>query len=217
MHPSLPEGRRGQLVALGLLLLAIGVVYLVLVSPLLEVYRARSEHLADRQAYLDHARNTVDGLPALRNAAADIARSPTEVGEAFLAGDNDAMAGASLQGLLQDMAAGAGATLVSEEVLPAEQQGRFRRIGLRISLTADWPVLLDLLQSVENSPNQLLVDDLQLHAAARMGPGGGGAGPLETSFVVLGFRVAEADQPRRASVALHADAQLQGGVTARER
>ena len=211
MHPRLPEGRRGQLVAVGVLLLVIGVVYLALVSPLLDLYETRSEHLVDRQAYLDHALNTVNGLPALRKAAADTGRSPSEPeGGAFLAGDNDAMAGASLQGLLQDMAAGAGATLASEEVLPAEQQGRFRRISLRISLTAGWSVLLTLLQSVESSPYQLLVDDLQLHAAARMGPGGADAGPLETSFVVLGFRTADADQPGQGRGTLHADAQPPG-------
>ena len=217
-HPSLPEGRRGQLAAAGLLLLVIALAYVAVVSPLLGLYHDRSGHLADRQAYLDHALATVDGLPALRNAAAEAVRSPTGAGGTFLAGDNDAMAGASLQGLLQDMAAAAGTTLVSEEVLPAEQQGRFRRISLRITLTADWPVLMALLQSVETSPYQLLIDDLQLHAASRMGPVTASTGPVETSFVVIGFRTAETDLPgktRSRNDALRADARPPGAVIER--
>jgi general secretion pathway protein M len=193
---NLPEGRRGQAVALGFLAAVLGLFWMAVASPLLDWYAARAEHLAERRAVLAHMVGVAAVLPSLRQAAgAAAAGGPPPA--ALLEGANDAIAGAALQGMVQDMAATAGASLASTEVLPGEQQGAFRRIGLRVNLSGTWTVLVAMLQAVEGSQARLLVDDLQLHATARNRPGEPGAGPasIEASFVVLGFRPGHESAP----------------------
>ena len=115
----------------------------------------------------------------------------------MLTGGTDAIAAAVLQGLIQDMATAAGATLASEEVLPAVQQGGFRQIDLRIALTARWPVLVQLLQEIDASDLRLLVDDLEFHAVDDAATGSGGPGghpPLAASFVVMAFRAGSGER-----------------------
>jgi general secretion pathway protein M len=181
----MPEGRRGQIVAAGLLVAAIGLVWLVVAAPLLDWYDARAERLVDRKLMLTRMTQIAAGLPALRQQSGK-ASSGAPPATALLGGDTDAVAGAALQGVVQDIATAAGATLASAEALPGEQQGAFRRIGLRVTLHSDWTVLMAMLQAVDESQLRLLVDDVQLHSTAQ--PQRTGPSVIEASFVVLGFR-----------------------------
>lgn len=201
---TLPEGSRGKLLALGLLLCAAGLVWVAVVSPLIGWYQARSDALADRGALLAHMTQLAAALPSLRNAANTSDTSETE--SVLLDGDSDAIAGATLQGMVQDMAASAGAPLTSAEALPGEQQGAFRRIGLRVALGASWPVLIGLVREIESSHLRLMVDDVQVHATARTGSAAAAAPRLEASFVVMGFRAGKAP-PQRPDLRAQADRQ----------
>jgi hypothetical protein len=191
----LPEGRRGQILALGLVVVLGAILWLGVAAPLIDFYDARQLDLANRRALLDHMAARVRELPALRRLAR-AGRAAAGPDAALLAGDSDAIAAATLQGVIQDMATSAGATLSSEEVLPAVQLGGFRQIGLRIALTGRWPVLMQLLQEIDASDLRLLVDDLEFHAVydAASGDGvsaagaSGGHPPLAASFVVMAFR-----------------------------
>ncbi len=181
---NLPSGRHGRLLAVALLLLALGFVSALVVVPLIDWYRVRTERVVEQQQLLTKQRRLILSLPLLRRQVSQ-ANAGSMV-DALLGGNNDAIAGAALQAAVQDMATTAGSSLSSTEVLAGEQQGDFRRIGLRVTLNCNWPALVALMRAVEESPKQLLVDDLQLHTIAQLQ----GAGPqqLNASFVVLGFR-----------------------------
>jgi general secretion pathway protein M len=181
----LPEGRRGQLLALALLAVGLAVLWVGVASPLLDWYGERAERVAERQAVLAHMTQIVATLPTLQRDAGKAGSDAPPV-TAMLGGDTDAIAGAALQSVAQDMVAAAGATLVSSEALPGEQQGGFRRIGLRVAVRGDWPALTATLRAVDQSPLRLLVDNLELHATAQ--PQKTGPAPIEASFVVRGFR-----------------------------
>ena len=203
---DLPVGRRGQIVAVGLLVIALGLAWALVASPLIGWYQAREERLAEQQVLLAHMTRLVAELPALRRSAGDGGQANDVPAATLLGGESDAIAGAALQGMVQDMARAAGVTLTSAEALPGDPRGAFRRIGLRIMLSADWPALIDLLKAVESSPMRLLVDDLQLHATANTQAGAIRDAPrIEASFVVLGFRAGGADRPRAPGPTAHAD------------
>jgi hypothetical protein len=192
----LPEGRRGQILALGLVVILVAVLWLGVAAPLIGLYEARQVDLAGRRALLEHMAARVQELPALRRLAR-ASRGAAAPDTALLAGDSDAIAAATLQGVIQDMATTAGATLASEEVLPAVQQGGFRQIGLRIALTGRWPVLVQLLQEIDANDLRLLVDDLEFHAVDDAASGDGASGghpPLAASFVVMAFRAGSGDR-----------------------
>ncbi len=83
----------------------------------------------------------------------------------LLEGDSDSVASAALQEMLQAMFAQAGIQLNSVETLPGEEAGAYRRIRLRVSFNASWPLLMALLKDIELARPALLVDELQVQPA----------------------------------------------------
>ena len=61
---------------------------------------------------------------------------------------------------------------------------------MRISLNAPWPVLMDLLRWVEQSPTRILIDDVHFHSVTVVSHPT--AMPIQASMVLYGFRPAEA-------------------------
>jgi len=190
---ALPTGRRGQLLAVGLTLVCVAALWLGLAAPLIAWYGERQDRLHERALLAQHMADLTATLPALQQALrSDAARSPAQ--DMLLQGAGDAVAGATLQGLVQDLAASAGATLSSAELLPGQSIGEFRRLGLQVSIgAAPWPVLVRLLQSIAEARPRMLVDDLQLHAASAARPGGGAPPSLDASFTVFAFRAGGAE------------------------
>ena len=161
---ALPEGRRGQAVAVGLLLLCLGLLWIVVAAPLVALHEERAEAIAGRRALAARMAQLAATLPDLRAQAASVqAVGPAQ--SALLGGATDAVAGATLQQLVLDLAVQAGATPSSTETLAAESVGAYRRVGVRIALTAPWPVLVRLLQAAAEATPGLLVNDLQIRGS----------------------------------------------------
>lgn len=184
---NLPTGRRGQALAAGLAALALCLVWLGIVSPLAGWYSDRGDALEALRARAVRETGLIATLPALRAQAEAAAKSPAR---AVLTGNSDAIAGAALQEQVQSMASAADAQLSSIETLPAEQSGAYRRIGVRVELSAQLPVVAALLRAVEEAEPSMLVDDIRLTATpvvalnARL--------PLDGAFTVYAFRVGTA-------------------------
>jgi general secretion pathway protein M len=129
------------------------------------------------------------GLPALRRDAAALTSGPANASAALLAGNDDAVAGAALQEQVQRLAAGADATLASMEVLPAETEGAYRRIALRLAISAGrFSALVRLLDALSTASPRMLVDDLQVHGLQVQDRNAGTR--VDASFDVLAFRSA---------------------------
>jgi general secretion pathway protein M len=164
MKRSLPTGRAGQLLALGLTSLALAALWLGVVMPLIGWHGELAEALAQQEALAQRMETLAAVLPSLREAVK--AAAAGGAGEAsLLEGDNDSMASASLQERLQATFMKTGVQLNSVETLPGDDAGAYRRIGLRISFNASWPILMTLLKEMHVATPSLLVDELQLTPA----------------------------------------------------
>ncbi len=164
MKHSLPTGRTGRLLALGLTSLALAVLWLGIVMPLIDWHSDRAEALAHQEVLTQRMEALAAALPSLQEQAKAVEAGGA--GEAaLLDGDNDSMASASLQERLQGMFMQAGVQLNSVETLPGDDAGAYRRIGLRISFNASWPVLMTVLKEMHVATPSLLVDELQLTPA----------------------------------------------------
>lgn len=192
MIASLPTGRRGQALAVALLLLLISVVWLGAITPLLGFYGDRADDVAALQSKARREAALIEALPALRKEAQSAAQTPAR---AVLPGNSDAIAGATLQEQVQAMATSASAQLTSIETLPAEQVGAYRRIGVHVELSAQLAVVVALLRAIEDAEPSMLVDDIRL-TATPVGPQNTQL-PLDGAFTVYAFRVgtAKEDQP----------------------
>ncbi|MBV8401604.1 MAG: type II secretion system protein M [Acetobacteraceae bacterium] len=185
MHGVLPGGVPGRMLALGLTLLALVLIWFAVIGPLLRLYDEGAATL-EQQRILAHRMAQLAGmLPELQHQAeAQAGTGPAP--NALLEGATDAIAGATLQERVQDMATTAGARVSSAEMLQPAQTGAYRRIGLRIACNAPWAVLVRLLQSIEQATPRMLIDDMRIH-----GPRVALQTPepvLNAEFTVLAFR-----------------------------
>lgn len=200
----LPTGRRGQLLAVAIAGVAACVVWFGLVAPLADWHDARAERLEQLRARATRMDALAASLPGLRRQVATLSSGPAP--QSLLEGASDAVAGAALQEQVQAMAVEAGTPLTSAEALPAEPAGSYRRIGLRVSVAASYPVLANLLAAIDGATPRMLVDYLQIEApplglrTTQL--------PMDATLTVLAFR---ARDPAPAPEAARADA---GGADA---
>lgn len=181
---SLPTGARGRALALALLAVLAGVLWLVIAVPLLDWHAQRTEALDRKLAIASRMEAVADALPRLRREAAGAASDPGP--RALLEGASDSLAAAALQSQLDALAGKSGVALSSAEVLPVEAAGAYRRVSLRLTGAGPWPALVGLLQAIDEASPRMVVDDLQLQPAPSIAAGA--AQPLAATFTVIAFR-----------------------------
>lgn len=190
MTAALPNGRRGQMLALAITLMPLFLLWFGVVGPLLDVYGERADRLTQRLRVAQRMAQVAADLPALKDRASAVIKAGPPPMQT-LDGASDAVAAAALQNRVQDMATTAGARLTSVEILEAGAAGDYRRIGLKLSLSAPWPVLVGLLQAIEQSSLPMVIDGLQIRAASNAAANAkdGDPRPLDASFTVTAFRI----------------------------
>lgn len=196
MIATLPTGWRGRLLALGLAFIALAAVYSVAAAPLLDLY-ADNAALAERRRALVVKLNAIAGeLPSLRARVAEL-RAVVATDKLTLDGASDPIASAALQGRIEALASTAGVTIGSTESMPAEVQGGYRRLGLRLMINGPYESLAKLLAGLEATRPPLIVDNLQVRSFQRR-PGTTPIPMLDASLEVHGFRADEtADAAKR--------------------
>jgi len=122
---SLTTGYQGRLLALLLLLVVAGAVYLVVAAPLLELYTGRAAVLENRRMLVPRLKSAADELPELRARIAEL-RATAGARKVTLEGGSDAIASANLQSHIEELAASVGVTIASTESLPVEVRGGYR-------------------------------------------------------------------------------------------
>ena len=130
-----------------------------------------------------------DELPALR-ARVEQLRAAAGTRKLTLEGASDAIAAASLQSRIEELAATVGATIGSTESLPAEARSGYRRIGLRYVLSGPYETLVKFLAKLEAATPPLVIDNLHIHGVLRR-PGTPAASGLDAGLDVYGYRDGE--------------------------
>ena len=160
---TLPTGRTGQLLALAILCLVLGGVYLLLVSPILDLCSQREATLADRRMLAPRLSVAAAELPELRARLAELQASATTA----LDGASDAIAAANLQSRIEELAKSAGVTISSTEGLAGENRGAYRRVGLRLAISGEYEAIIKLLAAIETAAPPLVLSNVQFHGVLR--------------------------------------------------
>jgi general secretion pathway protein M len=186
LSTSLPTGHRGRLLALLLLLVVLGAVYLVVAAPLLELYAGRAAVVENKRMLVPRLKAAADELPALRTQVAGL-RASAGARKVTLEGSSDAIAAANLQSRIAELATSVGVTIGSTESLPVEVRGGYRRIGLRYTLSGPYETLVKFLAKLEAATPPLVIENMHIHGVLRR-PGTPSAGALDSGLDVFGFR-----------------------------
>ena len=181
---SLPEGRRGQALAVGIALLMATLIYLIVISPILQLYESGGDRLQARRDMVDRLRVSERALPTLRVEAAKL-RDPSNNGAVLLVGSSPTVAAAQLQTRLKELVESSGAHLASSEILSPEPQDGYQKIGLHVSFSGDLTLLTAVLRGIETARPAMFVDNVEIRGGADPGE----ASPtLAIAFDVYGFR-----------------------------
>ena len=174
-----------------LLLIALAGVYLLIVTPLVDLYAGRQSVLENRRTLLPRLNVAAEELPGLRARVSEL-RTAVGTRKVTLDGSSDAVAAANLQSRIEELAASVGAMISSTESLPAEMRGGYRRIGLRYVLNGPYETLAKLLARLEAATPPLVVDNLHIHGVLRARRAGAAATTsLDAGLDVYGYRANE--------------------------
>ena len=177
--------------ALSLLLVALTAVYFLVAAPLLALYTERGALLEDRRMLLPRLLSAADELPNLRDRVEQL-RASAGTRKITLGGASDAIAAASLQSRIEELATSVGATIGSTESLPVEVRSGYRRIGLRYVLSGSFETLVKFLAKLDSATPPLLIDNLHIHGVLRR-PGTPAAAGLDAGLDVYAYR--DGDKP----------------------
>ena len=152
-----------RLAALLLLALVIFGVYLFLVEPLVVGYDAIDREIDDAQEQLAHFERLATMRPAVAQQLQQVDSKKTAQGY-YLSGGTDALAAAGLQDRINALVADNGGTLRSTQPMPGVEEQGFRRITLKVQLTATIEELFDTLYELESGAPILFVEDLDIQS-----------------------------------------------------
>ena len=186
MTSALPNGLRGQVMALSLALIALAGAYVLLIAPLVELHTERTVLMETRESLLVKLHATAAELPALRARVAEI-RAAGDSRRMTLDGATDAIASASLQGRVEELAGAAGIAIGSTESLPAEVRGSYRRLGVRMVLSGSYENLITFLARAGAVVPPLIIDNVQIRAFQKR-PRSAPTASLDASIEIYGFR-----------------------------
>ena len=136
-------------------------LYVFVAAPIVAGYAETDAAVAQATDLLDRYRRVAAARPALQERLDALKSRQSEIGT-YLSGETDALAGAELQELVNTTVAKGGGGLRSVQILPVKADGGFRRIGVRVQMTATIAQVLRVLHGLEAGSTLLFVDNLEV-------------------------------------------------------
>ena len=162
MTPALsPPFQRAAAVAI--LVAIVAVIYFALVQPLIDTYAANSVGIAEQQEVLLRYQRAAQELPARQKELAALKQDQTKA-DGFLEGSSDTLIATQIQNRVKTLANAAKTELKSSQVLPAEPDGKLKRIAIRSQISATTAGLLTIFHDLEAQSPSLFLDNVTLQA-----------------------------------------------------
>lgn len=167
-------------IAVGLYLLDI-----VLVEPVRAYRQGVADEIAAGQEQLERAARFTAAAPALRAERDELRRKLDQARGRLLPGDTATLGAAALQDKTNSIAAEKGLTVQSTQVMKDEAADPFRRVAVRLTLSAEPKPLAEFLSAVEYT-QQLSIPFIEV---SRRGATPGKTGPrtLQATVEVSGY------------------------------
>lgn len=156
---KLPDGRRGRILALGFLAIAVTIFLLFLVLPAVNLWQTLADELPALQARADGYRRLISRQDSIAAKLAD-RRTGLESAADYLAAEDPAIAAAQAQRELGAQAETSGVDVRTTLTLPPTTEEGFTSIGFQLSVSGSMRSLRDFLYAVEAGQPRLIVDRL---------------------------------------------------------
>ena len=152
-----------RLAAVLLLIAAIEAIVVFVIEPVFVGYRERDQAIEEVNDELSHYQRLAAARPALVKQIEQL-EAEQGWGTYYLSGGTDALAAAGLQDRVSALVDGEGGDLRSIQPMPGVDEKGFRRITLRIQMTATIEALFETLYSLETGMPILFVENLDIQS-----------------------------------------------------
>lgn len=182
------EPRLSRLLAIALLVAAIGAMYRLTVVPATSLYSERTAAIEQTADRLHRFRRIAARAPALARAMKQ-AESRNDFGQYLLPGGSPALAAAALQEQVKGLVGEGQGQLASTQVVRPARDGDFTRISINARAFVDLDGLQRLMHQLESARPLLVVDDLMIlvRRARARGKPDTGTDTLDVRFRLSGF------------------------------
>jgi general secretion pathway protein M len=134
--------------------------------PWLGAVRGYDDAIASMEDQIVRYQRMLRTLPVLE-AELEQVRSNEDVKAFYFDAKTPSLAGALLQGQLQDIVKASGARLISTQILPADRDDHPARVRIRTQMQGETDALFNVLYRIEQARPFLFVDQLSVRSTAR--------------------------------------------------
>lgn len=178
----------GRLLALALLVVAVGAVWVLAVAPVTARYEAYERSIAQSQELLARHLRIAAARDELESQLQELRRAHAASGR-FLDGGSIELVAAEVQNKVKTLIDAHGASLKSMQALAPEEVGGFRKVTVRVNLTGDTQALQKIFYAVETANPYLFLDNVDVRSRRPLARRGQAASEsdLQIRFDVSGY------------------------------
>ena len=172
-----------RLLAIFLVIAPIGIVYSLVVEPLLEAHRGYAESIEQSRKLIERfGRIGATREPLQRQLAQLQTRARSTSG--YLRGKSATLAAAQLQNRVKQIVTRNGGSIRSLQTLPPQNERDLERVTIRIQMTVGIEQLQKIFYAFENGRTHLFVDDVNVRVQrARRARRRGTAPPVDNRLL----------------------------------
>jgi hypothetical protein len=185
--------QRQRLLALGILAVAIGLVWLAIVAPIADAFAAQSEDIAQSRLMLDAYARRIAMRPVIEAKLAEIRRRQTS-STGLVPGTSAELAAAGVQATVKTLIESDAGQITSVQNLPPTTKDGFQRIEVQYDLSVPMTKLRDVVYRIETAVPYLFIDGVELRAPENWQGAGVAMDPpnLQLRWTVHAYRWARA-------------------------
>ena len=165
---------------------AFSLVYVGAVEPLRAYRRRVAEEISEGHDRLERAARFVAAVDTLRAERAELKKRLAQAQSRLLPGDSGTLAAAALQERANTLASEKGVSVLSTQVMREEAADPFRKVAVRLTLSAELKPFADLVSGLEYGPQQLTVPFVEVSRRGAV-PGAKGPRLLSATVEVSGY------------------------------
>ena len=188
----------------------LSLAYVAVVEPLRGYRRRVAEEISEGHDWLERAARFVAAVDTLRAERAELKKRLAEAQGRLLPGDTGTLAAAALQERANTLASEKGVSILSTQVMREEAADPFRKVAVRLTLSAELKPFAELLSGLEYGPQQLTIPFVEVSRRGAV-PGAKGPRLLSATVEVSGYLLAK-DKAKEAEAEPEAAAEATPGA-----
>lgn len=158
--------KQRQLLALAILALVVVMIFTLTIAPLWALNRHYLDTIDELDNRLHILQRTASAGTGLRSQHEQLKRSLAS-NRHYLKTTSEALAAASLQGIVKQIAASTGMEVLSTQILPASEQEGFNRVTLKVRMRGVLENTVKAFHAMETGQPYLFLDNVSIRGHAR--------------------------------------------------